>query len=206
MKVLICRDWRSVCSTWLWITTVTGAVLVPAEIQPDVLSWEQGEPDAANRWSSRMMGGRGQDGYWQLSWDVVKEGIREWSRKGVLTSEELAHLPLKVQCFQKEIKRFIFGPEHTHGLNLRLKMGWNWLQREWYTYRKHYSVDFCGVFSFSCPCCCFRWAVLAQQWITWWQKPCPTMRICLNLGHGNLRAERLEALPAFNTLIKFTVI
>lgn len=148
MDVLICRDWRSACSTWLWMTTVPGAVLVPTEIRPDVHSWEQGEPDAANWWSSRIWGGRGQDGYWQLSWDMIKEGIREWTRKGVLTSEELAHLPLKVQCFQREIKRFIFGPEHTQGLNLRLKMGWNWLKRVIHLSEASYSVDFCGVFFF----------------------------------------------------------
>lgn len=41
----------------------------------------------------------------------------------MLTSGELAHSPLKVQCFQGEIKGFIFGPEHTPGLSLRLKMG-----------------------------------------------------------------------------------
>lgn len=194
MNVLICRDWRIACS----ITTVPGkpgAVLMCTEIRADVLSGEQGEPDAANRWSSRMMGGRRQDGYWQLSWDVVKEGIRNQERS--VDFRVVGSLTFKSSVFSERNIKFIFGPEHTQELSLRLKMGWNWLQREWYTYLKHYFIDFCGVFSFPCPCCCFRWVVLPQQWTTWWQKPCPIIRLGLNLGHCNLKTERLEALPSF---------
>lgn len=86
----------------------------------------------------------------------------------------------------------VFGPEHIQGLGLRLKMGLNWLQREWYTYPKHYSVNV-GPF-FPLPLRLFYMDCLDSAVNTVTKSSSGH-----DHGHCSLGAERLEILPTSNS-------
>lgn len=187
MNVLTCRAWTSVYSTWLWITAVlcrTRSGLLPTEIRPEVLSWDQREPVARKGWPSQMVGGRGEDGRWQVSRDVVKEGIREEPGEESADSR-VCPLNLKFSVFRRKQGGFYVWTWTYTASGCKAKNGVE-LISEWYTYPKHYSVIFCGFLPFPCPYCCFRWSVLAQQRIAWWQNPYLAMRTSLNLEHCSL--------------------